>query len=464
MKTARLGLMAWTAAAAGLALGERDDRPIDGESIVELAPGVSIEAINASYGTEVIDGITSRGIYLLRLPMGMTHDEFEALLLLSGETRILKEDPNVSASDPGGDTRSFYGARTVGDYGAQGAADRLDLAPAHALSTGAGVVVAVLDTGADAAHAALSSRLIPGWNFVTDSPDTGDVARGVDTSGNGVPDEFVGHGTMIAGMIGLVAPDAAIMPIVVLDSDGRTTSFRLAKAVYEAIDRGADVINLSLGTSVGSAEMEVVEDAVFEARQRWISVVAAAGNYGSEIPEQLPAAFQANRTIATAAADWDDLAAQFTSFGAHVAVCAPGVDAIGPFPGGGYQIAEGTSFSTAWVSGAVALLKPLGWDTSPGNLSRVIERSARAIDGDPRYDDGLLGGGVLDIHAALMAHLLEPGCPADSNDDEMLTPADFSAWVDAYGEGDFAADQNRDGRVDPRDFSSWIANYNAGCP
>ena len=238
----------------------------------------------------------------------------------------------------------------------------------------------MLDTGLDDDHPLFAGRTIPGWNFLNNTGITDDIAQGVDTSGNGTTDEFVGHGTMIAGMIGLVAPDAKLMPIVVLDSDGESTSWRVAKGVYHAIDQRVDVINLSLGTSVDTF---VLLDAIDEARDHWITVVASAGNFGHMGPEQFPAAMQDNRTIAVAACDLTDQIAGFTNLGRHIIVSAPGVEAIGTYVGGGYQIGEGSSFSTAWVSGCAALLYTVGNDHSPGNISKVIERSARRYNNLP---------------------------------------------------------------------------------
>ncbi|MGP1273556.1 MAG: S8 family peptidase [Phycisphaerales bacterium] len=434
------------------------DEPISDEVIVQFLPSGSVDVFNAAYGTSTLDRIEGRPIYLLQLPASMTRDQFELLVL--GDPTLDWHELNVTASDPGGDTRSFYGSMAVGSYTQQVGQHRLHLAPAHAITTGAGVRVAVLDTGLNADHPVLAVGILPGWNFVTDSADTADIARGTDSDGDGAVDEFVGHGTMVAGMVRLVAPHAEILPIVVLDSDGRSTSWRVAEGIYHAIDARVDVINLSLGTAF---DTRVLLDAVDEARQHWIPVVAAAGNNGPATPPRFPAAMQDNRTIAVTATDWTGALPAFSSLGDHVTVAAPGVDVVGPFTDGGYQVAEGTSFSTAWVTGAVALLKSRGWDTSPGNLSRLIERSAVDIDAVNPGMEGLFGGGMLDIGQALLDHLAEPGCPADMNDDDLLTADDFTAWIDAYNTGDFSADQNRDRRITPDDFTAWIRNFNRGC-
>lgn len=461
-RTQRLLTAAALVAASGAVHADPDDEPVSGQIIAELVNGASIDDFNGRYGTSTLDTIATRNIHLLSLPTGMTRDEFEILTL--GDLDLDHFELNFAATDPGGDTRSFYGGRSTNDYRGQAAASALNLPAAHSISTGSGVTVAVIDTGIDADHPELVGRLVPGWNFVTGSADTDDVARGTDTSGNGTPDEFVGHGTMIAGMIHLVAPDANIMPIVALDSDGRTTSFTVAKAIYYTIDKRVEVINLSLGTSAPDEDVLILRDAVDEARRHWITVSASAGNLGHSGNDQYPAAFQENRSLAVAASDWQDRITSFTNIGDHVVVAAPGVETIGTFVNGGYQIGEGTSFATAWVSGTAALINGVGWDHSPRKVARHIERSAKPFVGLPSNLVDLVGGGVLDVQGALIEHMSEPPCPADMNDDNVLSPADFTAWVMEYQAGDFSADQNRDRYLTPTDFTAWIQNYSNGCP
>lgn len=440
------------------ALADPDDEPIAGEIIATLAPGVDVNTFNARYGLTLLDAIPSRRIYLLELPGDMTRDEFELLVL--GDLDLDHFELNVSASDPGGDTRSFYGGRSANDYQGQASAGALKLPAAHSISTGQGITVAVIDTGVDTDHPALAGRLVPGWNFLTDSNNTDDIAQSVDTSGNGVPDEFVGHGTMIAGMIHLVAPDAKIMPIVALDSDGETTSFTVIKAIYYAIDKRVHVINLSLGTSLITRDLE---GAIDEASDHWITVCASAGNLGPSGVPQYPAAFPESDSVAVAGSDWNNQVASFSNIGEHITVGAPGIDVIGTFPGGGYQIAEGTSFSAAFASGTAALINAVGWDFDPRKVGRAMERGASPYTNLPAGYTGLVGGGVLDVHGALLEHTEEPPCPADMNDDDVLTPGDFTAWVAEYNLGDYSADQNRDRYLTPADFTAWIHNYNTGC-
>ena len=149
------------------------------------------------------------------------------------------------------------------------------------------MLVAVLDTGADTAHPVLAGRTEPGWNYVDDTADTADVGHGVDSDGDGVRDGAVGHGTFVSGLVSLVAPRARILPERVLDSDGVGNALTVAEAIVDSVDAGADVINLSFGTS-SAVDSKVLDAALRYAANQDVVVVSAAGNSRSTVP-QFPA-------------------------------------------------------------------------------------------------------------------------------------------------------------------------------
>ncbi|HED53644.1 MAG TPA: hypothetical protein ENJ00_05520 [Phycisphaerales bacterium] len=454
-------ILGCTVFGASLAVADNPDPPVPLEAIVELLPGANIDNFHSRYNTSTIAAIPNRSIYHIQLPSQWTEQFIDQLAFSDPE--VLEADLNYATDDPGGDTRSFYGARSTGEYHEQVQASAMRISEAHVLSTGSGVVVAVLDTGLDANHPEFSpGSTVPGLNCFTDTGDTSDVSGDGDTNGNGIPNEMVGHGTFVSGIIRLVAPDAQIMPIKVLDSDGQSTSFLVAKGIYHAIDQQVDVINLSLGTS---ADSDILKSAIREARYHWISIVAAAGNDGNDLNVPMfPAAYGNNRPVAVAATRWNGIMTSFSSYGPHITICSPGDDVVSTFPGGGFQAAEGTSFSTAWVTGAMALLQTIGWDSDPDHLARIIRDTGVDISIiNPGYDPNELGGGLLDIKAALDEKIANPGCAADVNDDGILDPSDYSAWLLAFNTGDFVADQNKDKQLSPADFAAWIGNYSAGC-
>ena len=257
-------------------------------------------------------------------------------------------------------------------WSTQAAATDLKLVSAQLLSRGRGVKVAVIDTGV-AAHPALAGKVRSGWDYVDDDATPDDPSRGVDSSGNGVPDEAAGHGTFVAGTVALVAPEARLTAYRVLDSDGLGTTFDAAEAITDAADAGAKVINLSFGT-VDGATSQVLEDAITYARGRGAVVVAAAGNTGDS-EETFPAALPTVLSVGALAVD-DTGLASFSARGGWVKVAAPGESIVGPMPGGGFARWSGTSMAAPFVAGQVALV----WAKTPwrgsSSVSDAVTRSS----------------------------------------------------------------------------------------
>ena len=181
------------------------------------------------------------------------------------------------------------------------ALSQINVPQAQAYSTGAGTVVAVIDTGIYLNHWFLADAIAPGGiDLVGGDLVPNDEGDGIDNNGNGLVDEGVGHGTFIAGLILLVAPDAKLLPIRAQDSDGGGWSFIVAEAIYRAVDAGADVINLSL--SIPKKSM-VLGDAIEYAASAGVVVVAAVGNDAQKL-RLYPAALKG--VIGVAAVDSDN--------------------------------------------------------------------------------------------------------------------------------------------------------------
>lgn len=209
--------------------------------------------------------------------------------------------------------------------------------------------------------------------------------------------------SLISGSSGPVqgaAPGAVIQNIPVLDGEGKGDSFTLAQAIVQAVDGGARVINMSLGSN---GDSPVVRAAVAYALAKQVALVAAAGNQAVN-QVSYPAAY--NGVLAVASVDGDRQQLYFSNRGKSVGVAAPGFEVVADWPGGKMVEISGTSASTALVSGAVAallakepgltgtqaveLLKkyaddtgPVGRDDETGygvvNLQRVLERNQRGI-------------------------------------------------------------------------------------
>ncbi|MDP2306436.1 MAG: S8 family serine peptidase [Pseudomonadota bacterium] len=264
---------------------------------------------------------------------------------------------------------------------------------------GAGVVVAVIDTGVSPLPDLPAERILPGRSFVPGASTAADDN---------------GHGTHVAGTIAQathngvgtagIAPNVTILPLKVLGASGGGMSTWIASAIDEAVDQGADVINLSLGGGHSS----IIVTAVEKARKAGVVVVAAAGNTGRQgigSPADAPAA------IAVTAVGPNDTLAPYSSWGKGVEIAAPGGDKT--VPGGGIvqatiqkggtqQFAEfqGTSMATPHVAGAAAILIGAGAQ-SADEVERYLKTTA-----DGREDPLKFGAGRLDLGAAVRALLL----------------------------------------------------------
>ena len=157
-----------------------------------------------------------------------------------------------------------------------------DLSASHAISRGSGVTVAVLDTGVTD-HPALTGRLIAGYDYVEDDTKPTEQLQRVDTSGDGRLDSSYGHGTFVAGLVGLIAPNAQVMPLRVLDSDGVGNVVVIAQAIRDAVRQGAGVVNLSFGTE-SNRTSPVLDRALRDAKAAGAVVIMSAGNGASSLP------------------------------------------------------------------------------------------------------------------------------------------------------------------------------------
>jgi subtilisin family serine protease len=287
-------------------------------------------------------------------------------------------------------------------------------------STGAGVVVAVLDTGLQLDHPDLAANV---WTNPGEVPGNGrdDDANGIvddvhganmfDLSANVNDDN--GHGTHVAGIIGArqgngiggsgLAPSATIMPVKVLNSAMAGNTDGLARGIRYAVDNGAKIINVSIN---GDVATETVTSAVRYAGERGAVIVASAGNNGRNIdllpsyPASLPdpailsiGALNSQRQL------WN----QSNTGLLAVDLAAPGVSIASTAPGSSYQSRTGTSAAAPFVAASLALLAAARPDLPMSVLrSTIIDTTIRT-----NILAALLGGGRLDVAAAM--HRMLPG-------------------------------------------------------
>src|SRR5512140_929764 len=238
------------------------------------ASGTSPDDVEAAYGLVPVAQQGSAAVCTL----AAGQDPAAVAQLLSGDSRVAWAEPNYVAQTAESRGHAFAfddGFDNRSGFVDQRAADRVGLGSAHLVARGQGVIVAVLDTGVDPTHPLLASHLLPGYDFVDGDTDPTESPDGIDSDGDGVVDEALGHGSHVTGIVALVAPDAKILPLRVLDNDGWGDAVDIARAIDYARLRGARVINLSLGMLT---EDHLIAEAIARARLAGAVVVASAGN------------------------------------------------------------------------------------------------------------------------------------------------------------------------------------------
>jgi len=348
----------------------------------------------------------------LRSQPGITHVELDALLKVMQAT---------AAAPPSGLSDNtpvvYFGVTVIHGYVSQPAISitRLPDTQTTFSVSGAGTV-AVIDTGVDPTHPILQSVLVPGYDFTRNIAGSASELSDVNQSsiGSGASPAMVnqesaaildpasalnlgqpqyqafGHGTMVSGIVHLVAPTAYIMPLKAFKADGTGYLSDILRAIYFAVQNGARVINMSFSFSTYSHE---AANAIKFATRHQVICVASAGNDGKE-EIVYPAALA--DVMGVASTTNNDTLSTFSNYGADLVwVAAPGEGIITTYPFGTFGAGWGTSFSAPFVSGAAALLLSV----SPSFNEASAESSlAHAVWISPD-----LGNGRMDLYQAVSA-------------------------------------------------------------
>lgn len=448
-----LGIL-WPASAPAQ---ETDDDFISNEVVVKLvldSKGTTdcsntINNIRRSDETvkeELVEDPKVACIYLLQLPSSNADVRADSI----EETypnRVAYAEPNFVVDAPEGDRFKFHG-RPDGapepklpeePYRSQDAVRALNLPNAHEVSRGDRTTVAVLDTGVQSDHPELAGSLVPGYDFVG-TPSGPGYDRTPEDEPGGI---MAGHGTHVSGIVHLTAPEAKIMPLRVLDPDGRGNAFEIAEAAQFAIDPdrdpstddSVDVINMSLG-SVRESELlsdviealEVDDDDEGEGRDdddedvlkgvpsNGVVIVASAGNESTS-EKRYPAAGDAGGgegVLSVTSVDAQARKSGFANFddrtyateGSWIDIAAPGDDIYSLFPEDQYAEWDGTSMAAPFVAGQAALIRSVQCDLPAtadvgSSVERQIESSSRSLDAQNPDFESKLGAGHADTAASL---------------------------------------------------------------
>lgn len=399
--------------------------------LVQLMPGANITQVTIDYQTTILGSIPALGIYRLQV----SNSQLVDLLAHDGRVKAAETDdahlifearqesygiagndfealqryfgfgsgdgtPNVDIQiDRKGKARYRDDVWVVGrgqtfdptwtNWGEE----KIRLFKALTRATGAGIKVAVLDTGVDLAHPQLVGHLLQGYDFVDNDDWPADVGNGLDDDQDGFIDEGTGHGTHVAGIVSITAPQSQIIPVRVLNSDGGGSLFDIIKGVVFAVDQGAQVLNFSM-SAVNDSPLFAA--AIRYALDRRVVVIAAAN--GTTTSLGYPAAYEG--VIAVAAIRADGAIANFSlPYANLVDVFAPGELIFSSYINDNFAWWSGTSMAAPFVTGEAALL--LGRGAARGTCDSICVKKlivTKVIGIKPKV--GNIGLAQLDIATA----------------------------------------------------------------
>lgn len=320
-------------------------------------------------------------------------------------------------------------------------------------STGSGVTVAVIDTGVDGTHPDLVDNVLEGYDASGEGSPNGWQGLGVEPMhGTEVASLIAGHGHNVsgipkiagqpgkpAGVIG-VAPDAKILPISLnmVSNAEKSIDEQIPAAVRYAVDHGAQVINLSIGSNK-TTWPKSWDDAFAYAEEKGVVVVASAGNRGSGIT-QVGAPATIPGVLTVGGVDRQREASKGSSTqGISIGVTAPSNNMIAAAPGNKYMIWSGSSASAPLVSGLAALIKSKYPNLSAAQIIQRITESADdtgAAGRDPVYGFGIIN--------PLMA--LDPSTPQDATENPL---GSLKAWIAVHRRQEVPAPTPADASATP---------------
>jgi len=298
---------------------------------------VALHALLSSHGARETDSIPALNVRIVRVPAAAAA---RVLAALNRDLDVEYAEPDFKAEAIGTANDPYY------TNGSEWHLAKIQAPFAWDITTGAtGIIIAVVDSGANYSHPDLKDKLLAGYDFVnSDGDPSDDNGHGTAAAGSAAPSS--NNSTGVAG----VAWSNPILPVKVLAADGSGSYSAIVNGITYAADRGARLINLSLG---GTSSSRTLQDAVNYAWNKNAVIVAAAGNNGNDTPVY-PAA--CTNVVAVSATNSSDTLPAWSNYGSYVDVAAPGESILSLYGADSYAYWSGTSFSSPVAAGVVALM------------------------------------------------------------------------------------------------------------
>lgn len=372
--------------------------------------------------------------------------------VIFAEPNYLCSVPEVSQNDqiiPDQNNPVYIAGVSPGPYYNQQATNSTHSDSANLLSTGADIIVGVIDNGIDFDHPLFDGLAdSTGYDFIDNDEDPSEEVG-----------DLLGHGTFVSGLVKLMAPDCELMPYRVFDENGVGNAYIISLAIYQAIDDSVDVINMSFNTYTASSS---IQTAIAAAHQAGITMVASSGN-DSCSTICYPASYDG--VISVGAIDSLDYKADFSNYGSYLDVVAPGTmiySALHTNYESDWGYWNGTSFSAPQVTGTCALILELR-SSLPGDSveSQIRETAEKDLAwGTVVPQDTLYGYGYDDALQAVICL-----CRGDADNSGQIDSLDINYLVDYLNNGGPAptpifelGDVNCSGTINMLDVS-YLINY-----
>ena len=360
------------------------------------------EEVPISKISEEIQGLSAK--YNQRVDLNSIFSINDRIYIVKGDQKILQELKRSPISKDTEYIEANYlyhalAAPNDPEYSKQWNFRNINVEQAWDETKGAGITVAVIDTGVSQVPDLKTTKFVKGYDFVNNKDDASDD-NGHGTHVAGTIAQSTNNGYGVAG----IAYEASIMPLKVLSGSGGGTIADIAESIKFAADNGASVINMSLG---GGGASNMLEEAIKYAHSKGVTIIAAAGNEGrnsSSYPARYP------DVISVSAIDAAGDKANYSNFGAGVDISAPGggetgkiiQNTVDPRTGESVFVGfQGTSMAAPHVAGVAALVRSTGVD-SPEEIKDILKQSARKV---PEDHLNHFGSGHLDANAAVQLAL-----------------------------------------------------------
>ncbi|MBV6459539.1 MAG: hypothetical protein HONBIEJF_02687 [Fimbriimonadaceae bacterium] len=346
--------------------------------ICRLKDGADVFRIARTYRLSLVDRTQNAPFALFQPKFTGDHHPVQEQMRLDPEILWVEDDAVIDTPEgqaaKGGTIAAVGGIDGLYEMN-DGFLNQINWSEALANAAGRNVTVAVLDTGLSPHQVELWTRVVVSANFVEKGSQAYDLPYGTDSNANGFLDEGAGHGTMVAGLLSILAPRVDLAIARIADSDGHSSAWLVVKGLAFAVNSGAEVANISLGSI---PQIVALSDTMNWCEEKNLLVVAPVGNDDAD-RARYPA--RIGKVVAIAGLLPDDTKAPFSNWDGSTDSCAPATGLVGPWwDDEYYAIWSGTSFASPMAAAGIANALRRTTPKDAGDLEDALRTSGQNIN------------------------------------------------------------------------------------